>query len=84
MTQIKPFFPKLIELESTEDTPITKLFLSINEKTFSFMIEPKFVKKLTNNTLLVEVTKKTYLDLLLEQKSLYNLEIKSYHHNSLN
>ena len=37
-----------------------------------------------NNNLLVEVTKKTYSDLLLEQKYFYDLKIKFYPHNSLN
>ena len=36
------------------------------------MIKPKSVK-LINNTLLVEVTKKTFSDLLLEQKYFYHI-----------
>ena len=42
------------------------------------------MKKLINNTLLVEVPKKTFSDLLLEQKYFHNLKIKAYPHNSLN
>ena len=67
-----------------EDTPITKLSPFIIEKTLSTLIKPKSVKKLLSNTLLVEVPKKTFSDLLLEQKYFYNLKIKSYLYNSLN
>ena len=49
-----------------KDTPITKMFPFII-KTLSSLIKPKSVKKLINNTLLVEVKKQTFLDLLLEQ-----------------
>ena len=42
------------------------------------------LKKLINNTLLVEVRKKTFLEPLLEQKYFHNLKIKTYLHNSLN
>ena len=45
-------------LESTEDTPITKLFPFIIEKTLSSLIKLRYVKKLINNALLVEVPKK--------------------------
>ena len=47
------------------------------------MIKLKFIKKLTNSTLLVEVTKKTYSDFLIEQKYFYNLKIKTYSYKSL-
>ena len=36
------------------------------------------MRKLINNTLLVEVPKKIFSDLLLEQKYFYNLKIKAY------
>ena len=62
-------------MESTEDTPMTKL---------SSIIIEKGCKKITNNTLLVEVPKKPFSDLLLEQKYCHNLKIKAYPHNSLN
>ena len=57
-----------------------KLSSFIIEKTLSSLIKPKSVKKLINNTLLVEIPKKTS-DLLLQQKYIYNLKIKA---NSLN
>ena len=77
-------FPGFIVHASTEDTPINKLSLYNIEKTLSSMIKLKSVRKLANETLLLEVTKKTYSDLLLEQKSFYNLKIKTYPLNSLN
>ena len=46
------------------------------------MIKPKSIKKLGNNIQLVEVKKKTYSDILLEQKYFYDLGIKTYPHNS--
>ena len=71
-------FPIFIVLESMEDTPITKLSPFIIEKTLSSQTKPKSVKKLINNILLVEVPKKTFSDLLLKQKYLYDLKIKAY------
>ena len=76
------FFPKYIVLESTENTPITKLSPFIIEKTVCSLIKPKSMKKLINNTLLVEVPKKTFSDLLLELRYFPNLKIKAYPHNS--
>ena len=50
-------FLKFIVLESLEDTPITKLSPFIIEKTLNSLIKAKSVKKLINNTLLIEVEK---------------------------
>ena len=62
-------FPKFIMLKSMEDIPITKLSPFIIEKTLNSFIKAKSVKKkLINNTLLIEVEKKTFSDLLLKQK----------------
>ena len=80
-------FPKFIVLESMEDTPITKLSSFIIEKPLKqkkTFIKAKSVKKLINNTLLIEVEKKTFSDLLLKQKYFYNLRNKVYPHNTLN
>lgn len=41
-------------MKSTDDTPITKLSPFIIEKVLSAMVEPKSVKKLKNNTLLIK------------------------------
>ena len=67
-----------------EDTPITKLSPFIIEKTLNSFIKAKSVKKLINNTLLIEVEKKNFSDLLLKQKYFYNLKIEVYPHNTLN
>ena len=77
-------FPKFIVLESMEDTPITKLSPFIIEKTLNSFIKAKSIKKLINNTLLIEVEKNFFSDLLLKQKYFYNLKIKAYPHNTLN
>ena len=81
MTWIR-LFPKLVVLELTKDGPITKLSPFITEKILSSMNKPKSIKKLAN-TLLVEATKKTNSNLLLEQKYFYNLWIKTCPLNSL-
>ena len=47
------------------------------------MIKLKSVKKLANNTVLMK-SLRTHLDLLLKQKSFYNIKIKTYSHNCLN
>ena len=67
-----------------EDTPITKLSPFVIEKALNSLIKAKSVKKLINNTLLIEVGKKTFSDLLLKQKYFYNLKIKVYPHNTRN
>ena len=53
-------FPKFIMLESMEDTPITKLSPFIIEKPLNSFIKAKSVKKLINNTLLIEVEKNLF------------------------
>ena len=71
-------FPKFILLESMEDSPITKLSPFIIEKTLNSFIKAKSVKKLINNTLLIEVERNFFSDLILKQKYFYNLKIKVY------
>ena len=71
-------FPKFIVLELTEDTPITKLFLFIIEKTHNSLIKPKSVKKLNQQYPAGRSAKKNFSDLLLEQKYFHNLKIKAY------
>ena len=63
-------FPHFIVLESLEDKPVSKLDPFLIEKTFSGLVKPISVKKLNNGTLLVEVDKKTYADILLKIKFL--------------
>ena len=47
------FFPEFIVLESTKDTPITKLSPFIIEETLGSMIKPRSMKKQAKNILLV-------------------------------
>ena len=86
MTLTRPHFLKFIVLESTEDTPITRLSPFVIEKALNSLIKLNSIKKKKsiNNTLLVEVPKNFFSDLLLEQKYFHSLKIKSYPHNSLN
>ena len=53
---------------------------SLSKKTLSSLIKPKSVKKINQQY----PAKKTFLDLLQEQKYFHNLKIKAYLHNSLN
>ena len=68
-------FLNFIMLESTEDTPITNLSPFIIEKLF---------KKINQQYPAGRNAKKSFLDLLQEQKNFHNLKIKAYPHNSLN
>ena len=77
-------FPHFIVLESSEDKPMSKLSHFVIEKTLSGLFTPVSVKKLGNDTLLVEVNKKPYADILLEIKSFGGLKIKAFAHLSLN
>ena len=77
-------FPHFIVLESIEDKPMSKLSPFVIEKTLSGLFTPVSVKKLGNGTLLVEVNKKPYADILLKIKSFGGLKIKAFAHLSLN
>ena len=77
-------FPHFIVLELLEDKPVSKLDPFLIEKTLSGLVKPISVKKLNNGTLLVEVEKKTYADILLKIKFFGGLKIKSLAHLSLN
>ena len=76
-------FPTFIVIESTE-TPITQLSPFIIEKVISGNLTPINVKKLKNQTLLVEIAKKNYADFLLKMTRFHNTAIKTYPHKSLN
>ena len=67
-----------------EDTPITKLSPFIIEKTLNSLIKAESVKKLINNTLLIEVEKKNVLRPTTKTKILLQLKIKVYPYNTLN
>ena len=66
-------FPKFIMLESTEDTLITSCLPSLLKKTLNSLIKAKSVKKLINNTLLIEV-EKNFLWLTTKTKILLQLK----------
>ena len=73
-------FPHFIVLESLEDKPMSKFSPFVIEKTLSGLFTPISVKKLSNGTLLVEVTKKTNTDILLKIKSFGGVQIKRHLH----
>ena len=77
-------FPHFIVLESLEDKPMSKLSPFVTKKFLSGLFTPVSVKKLGNGTLLVEINKKPYADILLKIKSFGGLKIKAFAHLSLN
>ena len=77
-------FPNFIVLESLDEKQLTKLNPIVIEKTISGIVKPISVKKLNNDTLLIEVDKKTYADNLLKMKTFAGLKIKAFPHISLN
>ena len=76
-------FPRFIIIESTE-TPITNLSPFLIEKVISSNMTPVHVKKLKNQTLLVEVDKRKNSDFLLKMTKFHTINIKTYPHKSLN
>ena len=54
------------------------------EKVISTNLTPITVKKLKNQTLLVEVEKRKHADFLLKMTKLHNISVKTYPHKSLN
>ena len=76
-------FPRFIVIESRE-TPIIQLSLFIIKKVISSNLTPINVKKLQNQTLLVEVANNKHVDFLLKMTRFHNTAIKTYPHKSLN
>ena len=76
-------FPRFIIIESTE-TPITNLSPFLIEKVISSNMTPVHVKKLKNQTLLVEVDKRKNADFLLKMTKFHTINVKTYPHKSLN
>ena len=82
--EVSTSFPSFRVLESIEEKPIIKLSPLAIERFLSANVAPRSVKTARNNTLIVEVTKKKYVDLLLKTTTLLNMKIKAYLHRSLN
>ena len=76
-------FPRFIIIESNS-APITNLSPFIIEKVISTNLTPITVKKLKNQTLLVEVEKRKHADFLLKMTKFQNISVKTYPHKSLN
>ena len=70
-------------IESTE-TPITNLSPFLIEKVISSNMTPVHVKKLKNQTLLVEVDKRKNADFLLKMTKFHTINVKTYPHKPLN
>ena len=81
--EVESPFPRFISIES-KSSPITSLSLFIIEKVILSNITPKSVKKLKNDTLLVEVEKRKHVDFLLKMTMFNNIAVKTYPHKSQN
>ena len=81
--EVESPFLRFISIES-KSSPITSLSPFIIEKVISINVTPKSVKKLKNDTLLVEVEKRKHADFLLKMTMFNNIAIKTYPHKSLN
>lgn len=77
-------FPRFIILESIEEKKITQLSPFIIERVISANLNPKSVKKLKNDTILIEVEVKKHADFLLKMKNFHSIKIKAYPHKTLN
>ena len=79
-------FAKFLIIESTnKDKPITSLSPFVIEKQIEALIGTvKSVKKLRNQTLLVETTRKSQTENLLTTKTFFNLPVQVSEHKTLN
>ena len=79
-------FPKFIVIKSeNQEKPITTLSPFVIEKQIEATIgTPKSVKKLKNQTLLVETTRKAQTDNLLKMTTFFNLPVSVSEHKTLN
>ena len=79
-------FARFLVIESADSSkPVTKLSPFIIEKSISAILgTPKSVKKLKNETLLVECFSQQQVKNLLGHKKLFNLEVNIFPHKTLN
>ena len=77
---------KFLVIQSTEvDKPITALSPFVIEKEVAAKIgTPKTVKKLRNQTLLIETTKKSQTEVLMNLTTFHNLNVTVSEHKTLN
>ena len=87
-TVFKPVdnFAKFLVVKSNDsEKPITSLSPFVIEKQIESTIgTPKSVKKLKNQTLLVETSRKTQTENLLKMKTFFNLPVTVSEHHTLN
>ena len=81
--ETEALFPRFIIIESNS-APITNLLPFIIEKVISTNLISITVKKLKNQTLLIEVEKRKHADFLLKMTKFHNISVKTYPHKSLN
>ena len=79
-------FPTFIVIESKDVShPVTKISPFVVEKQLhSILGTPKSVKKLKNNTILVEVFTRQQAENLLKHKKFFQLDVNIYPHKTLN
>ena len=78
-------FPKFLIIKSTEEKPFSFLSPFIIEKqTESLIGTPKTVKKLKNQTILIETSRKAQSDWLLKIKNFFDIKVFLTKHKTLN
>ena len=78
-------FPKFLIVKSTEEKPITSFSPFVIEKQIESLIgTPETVKKLKNQILLIETTRKTQSESLLKITQFFNIKVSVSIHKSLN
>ena len=78
-------FPKFLIIKSLEEKSITSLSPFVIEKQIESLIgTPKTVKKLKNQTLLVETTRKSQTQSLLKTTTFFNIKVSISEHKTLN
>ena len=78
-------FQKFLVIKSLEEKSITSLSPFVIEKqTESLIGTPKTVKKLKNQTLLVETTRKSQTQSLLKTTTFFNIKVSISEHKTLN
>lgn len=76
--------PLFIILETLERNDMNKISPFAMERIFSGNLKPTMIKRLQNNTLLLELRQKSQADEILKWETLNNIKIKTYLHPHLN
>ena len=83
-TQKQSDFPRFIIIESLQDVKLDQLSPFLIKKIISSRSNPKTVKKLQTENLIVEVESNKHAENLLKMEKFHNLKCRAYPHTKSN